>query len=126
MKAQFIEPMLLRRSGELPEGPAWVYELKLDGYRAIAFKSGNKVHLRSRNDKDFDGTYPEIARALASLPDRRSLTAKSWRWTNGASLVMCSQSSGRRTALVLPFRNSTLNIHPAQLADIKNGRDTAR
>jgi DNA ligase D-like protein (predicted ligase) len=69
MKARFIEPMLLLRSSELPEGPAWVYELKLDGYRAIAFKSMGRVHLRSRNDKDFNGSYPAIAKALASLPD---------------------------------------------------------
>jgi hypothetical protein len=34
VKAQYIEPMLLLRSSELPEGPAWVYGLKLDGYRA--------------------------------------------------------------------------------------------
>jgi ATP-dependent DNA ligase len=35
------------------KGPQWAYELKLDGYRAIAFKSKGRVHLRSRNDKDF-------------------------------------------------------------------------
>jgi hypothetical protein len=69
VKAQFIEPMLLMRSGELLEGPAWIYELKLDGYRAIGFKSDGKVHLRSHSDKDFNGSYPEIARALGALPD---------------------------------------------------------
>ena len=37
-KAAFIEPMLLLRTEKLPQGPEWVYELKLDGYRAIAFK----------------------------------------------------------------------------------------
>jgi ATP-dependent DNA ligase len=37
-----------------PDDPeSWLYQLKLDGFRAIAFKTGNKVHLRSRNDKDF-------------------------------------------------------------------------
>ena len=44
-KAHFIEPMLL------PEGAGWEYEVKLDGYRAIAFRSGGHVHLRSRNNK---------------------------------------------------------------------------
>jgi ATP-dependent DNA ligase len=34
--------MLLHRTERLPEGPNWLYELKLDGYRAIAVKSGGK------------------------------------------------------------------------------------
>jgi ATP-dependent DNA ligase len=53
----------------LPEGAAWTYELKLDGYRALAIKAGNEFRLRSRNDKDFSGKYPRIAKALAALPD---------------------------------------------------------
>jgi ATP-dependent DNA ligase len=61
--------MLLLRTERLPEGAQWAYELKLDRYRAIAFKSGGKVHLRSRNNKDFNSHYPAIVKALAALPD---------------------------------------------------------
>lgn len=61
--------MLLLPSSELPEGTAWLYELKLDGYRAVAFKSGGKVHLRSRNDNDFNQKYPAITQALGAIPD---------------------------------------------------------
>ncbi len=68
-KAHFIEPMLLLRTDKLPEGTNWAYELKLDGYRAIAFKSGGRVHLRSRNNKDFNGRYPAIVKALSAMPD---------------------------------------------------------
>src|SRR3984885_10281738 len=69
ISAAFIEPMLLVRSDTVPEGPNWVYELKLDGYRALAVKSYGGAHLRSRNDKSFDGKYPAIVQALARLPD---------------------------------------------------------
>ena len=62
-------PMLLLSSEDLPNGPGWIRELKLDGYRAIAFKTAGRIHLRSRNDKDFDGRYPQIVRALQSMPD---------------------------------------------------------
>jgi bifunctional non-homologous end joining protein LigD len=67
--AKFIEPMLLVPTTRLADGPAWSYELKLDGYRALAFKSGGKVRLRSRNDKDFNVRYPAIVAALAAMPD---------------------------------------------------------
>jgi bifunctional non-homologous end joining protein LigD len=52
--AGFIPPMLLLKKERLPEGSEWLYELKLDGYRALAIKTGGKVYLRSRNDNDFN------------------------------------------------------------------------
>jgi DNA ligase D-like protein (predicted ligase) len=61
--------MLLKRTEKLAEGGDWLYELKLDGFRAIAFKSRGRIHLRSRNDTDFDRTYPSIVKALAAMPD---------------------------------------------------------
>jgi bifunctional non-homologous end joining protein LigD len=67
--ARFIPPMLLLKRERLPEEPEWLSELKLDGYRALAMKTGDKVHLRSRNDNDFNARYPRIVKALANLPD---------------------------------------------------------
>ncbi len=67
--AQFIEPMLRVRTDSLPSGEQWLYELKLDGYRVIAFKRNGAVHLRSRNDNDFNTRYPGVVAALARLPD---------------------------------------------------------
>lgn len=61
--------MLLLRTEALPEGSEWQYELKLNGYRALALKIDGKVQLRSRNNNDFSGRYPDIVRALAPLPN---------------------------------------------------------
>ena len=70
VKAGFMEPMLLLRSDTLPDDPArWSYQLKLDGYRAIAFKHGGQIHLRSRNDNDFSGRYRDVVHGLANMPD---------------------------------------------------------
>ena len=67
--ARFIEPMLLLRTDSLPDSDQWMYELKLDGYRAIAFKRDGVVHLRSRNDNDFSRRYSRVVSGLAKLPD---------------------------------------------------------
>jgi DNA ligase D-like protein (predicted ligase) len=61
--------MLLLPADTLPEGSSWTYELKLDGYRTLAIRTAGKVHLRSRNNNDFNAKYPGIALAMAALPD---------------------------------------------------------
>src|SRR5271170_5647407 len=68
-RAAFVEPMLLLRSSSLPDGDGWIREIKLDGYRAIAFKNGGKRQLRSRNDNDIAVRYLIVAKALAKMPD---------------------------------------------------------
>src|SRR5262245_12584577 len=70
---RFIEPMLLLPTESLPSGEAWLYELKLDGFRAIAFKRNGDVSLRSRNDHDFNARYPGVVKALGKLPDNTVL-----------------------------------------------------
>ena len=60
----FVEPMKALSVQALPVGK-WLYEVKLDGYRALAFKSGKATRLVSRNQKAFN--YPELLDALKSL-----------------------------------------------------------
>ena len=52
---------------KLPKGDDWLYEVKWDGYRALVLKDGQRVQVRSRNDKDFSLKYPSIAGAALSL-----------------------------------------------------------
>jgi len=69
--------MLLLKTDALPDNPArWEYQLKLDGYRAIALKTGGVTYLRSRNDKDFSARYPAVVDGLAKLPDETVIDGK--------------------------------------------------
>jgi bifunctional non-homologous end joining protein LigD len=52
----------------LPESD-WLYEIKFDGYRALAFKDGKDVRLVSRNRNEFD--YSQLLDALNLLPAKR-------------------------------------------------------
>jgi ATP-dependent DNA ligase len=49
--------MLLFPAEALPEGSEWTYELKLDGYRALAIKTDGQVRLRSPQRQ---GLQPEV------------------------------------------------------------------
>jgi bifunctional non-homologous end joining protein LigD len=63
---KFIEPMKAKLVEEPPPGD-WLYELKFDGFRALALKQGDEVQLLSRNAKDLAGRFPEIAEAVQQL-----------------------------------------------------------
>jgi ATP-dependent DNA ligase len=67
----FIEPMQVVPVAELPDGGAWSYGAKLDGYRCLAAKRGSGVVLWSRDGKGFIERFPQIARACEK--SRRTL-----------------------------------------------------
>jgi DNA ligase D-like protein (predicted ligase) len=67
--ARFIEPMECLPVRQIPEGNLWTYELKLDGYRIEAVKTGGRVTLYSRRGTDLSDRFEHVTAALASLPD---------------------------------------------------------
>jgi bifunctional non-homologous end joining protein LigD len=67
----FIEPMKALPVTDLPVGD-WLYELKFDGYRALAFKAGKEARLISRNRTNFDKDYPQLIDALKSLTAKQA------------------------------------------------------
>jgi bifunctional non-homologous end joining protein LigD len=62
----WLDPELATLTQERFSDPAWIYERKLDGERCLAFRSGAKTRLMTRNQKEDTSTYPEIAQALAA------------------------------------------------------------
>jgi bifunctional non-homologous end joining protein LigD len=66
---QFIEPMMAKAVDELPEGGEWQYEIKLDGYRALAIKDRGQARLLSRRNNRLNDRFPTIAEAIESLED---------------------------------------------------------
>ena len=61
-----IKPMLARAIDKPFNNKEWVFEVKWDGVRAIAFERNDISRLQSRNGNDITATYPEVAEALQS------------------------------------------------------------
>ena len=59
---RLVQPMLAILRRQLPaDDDRYGWEFKWDGVRAIAYVSGKRVRLLSRNDNDMTGSYPELA-----------------------------------------------------------------
>ncbi|WP_375461295.1 DNA ligase D [uncultured Enterovirga sp.] len=63
-----IEPCLATLVDAVPKGGRWIHEIKWDGYRLIAFKSGKSTRLATRRGHDWTARFPSIAEAIAALP----------------------------------------------------------
>src|SRR4051812_20165256 len=60
-----ITPMLATLVDAPFDDDQWLFEIKWDGYRAVAFLNDGDVRLVSRNHNDFTAGFPEVAAALA-------------------------------------------------------------
>lgn len=57
----------------VPHGEDWLYELKYDGYRIVAYVEGGMVRLLTRNGYDYAHRFYDIATALISLAKGRAM-----------------------------------------------------
>ena len=87
---------------KLPDGSPWVFEIKLDGYRAVAVKSDRGVNLFSRRHKSFSHQYPHLVEALAELPDGTVVDGE---------IVALDESGRPNFNLLQNFRSEASHIH---------------
>jgi DNA ligase D-like protein (predicted ligase) len=66
----FIPPQLATLVTQAPDGPGFLHEIKLDGYRMHARLDNGDVRLLTRTGLDWTSKYPAIADAIAELPAR--------------------------------------------------------
>jgi ATP-dependent DNA ligase len=94
-----VSPMLAKAAKELPLGDGLAYEPKWDGFRCIAFRSGDEVYLGSRNERPLTRYFPELLDPMREqLPDRIVLDGE---------IVIASPNG-------LDFDALQLRMHPAE------------
>lgn len=64
-------PMEALSATELPQGPAWQYEPKWDGFRCLAWRDAAEVELQSKSGQPLARYFPDIVAALTEYPARR-------------------------------------------------------
>jgi bifunctional non-homologous end joining protein LigD len=68
-----IHPMLAESVEQPFDGAEWLFEIKWDGYRAVAFIDGGKVRLVSRNQNDLTARYPELKNMPKSVHAQKAI-----------------------------------------------------
>lgn len=95
----FIEPQAATLAEQVPEGDAWLHEIKFDGYRMVCRidKAGAGIRFYSRKGYDFTDRLPTLKEALAALPVKQA-------WLDGEIVVQNESGGSDFHALQEAFR----------------------
>jgi bifunctional non-homologous end joining protein LigD len=66
--ASYVDPMKALLVEKVSREPGWMFEIKWDGYRAVAVKKNGEVRLFSRRPREITSDFSEIAQAVKQIP----------------------------------------------------------
>lgn len=117
---EFIPPMKCRLVKTPPKGDEWIYEIKFDGFRALAIKRNTDVQLLSRSEKDLTARFPEIAEAMRELPFREGIldgeiVALDKQGRSSFQLLQMSDMPGEKRAPICFYAFDVLNLEGKDL-----------
>ena len=70
---EIVDVQLAKLVNAIPDGEEWLYELKYDGYRIMAFVEGSSVQLMSRNRNDYSDRFYEIVSSIIDFSSGRAM-----------------------------------------------------
>ena len=68
-----VDVQLPKLVNSVPRGEEWLYEMKYDGYRILAYIEGNSVCLITRNGNDYTNRFQAVASSLVDLAAGRAM-----------------------------------------------------
>ena len=89
-----IKPMLAVKADEIPVGGEWMFEVKWDGVRALAYISKGKTLLRSRKGDDISAQYPELKGLAKEIQGKDAVL--------DGEVVVCDAEGRPRFQLIQP------------------------
>jgi len=95
-----IKPMLAKRVDEIFDRQGWIFEIKWDGYRAIAEVDAGKVKLYSRNNLDLKQQFPPIVTGLQAFKGRAIFDGEIIAMKNGRPDFHALQNAGKKTRIM--------------------------
>ncbi len=96
-----IQPMLISEQQNPFNSPDWIYELKLDGIRCIAYMDYHHVDLRNKRDKKLLPFVPELSEIHRQVTDKCILDGELFVLKNGITDFYEIQ---RRALMTDPFK----------------------
>jgi ATP-dependent DNA ligase len=102
-------PMEAKSVDEIPSGDEWLYEPKWDGFRCLAFRSGDEVLLQSKAGQPLGRYFPELIEEIRKLPQKKFVL-------DGEIVIF----EGKK----LSFDDLLMRIHPAESRIKKLAKET--